>query len=129
MPPPDFNGSLNVVIGDTCLESTCGCGSQFCSKVVYPFPLKTKCTMHSSNFRDRRHQKSNTTVGEEKERGKEKNIYQTPFVLNTIENFSAVCAAANSPRLRENKPFVITHFQATFQFLNISKEQYDIFLN
>lgn len=123
---PDFNRSLNIITGDTCLESTCRCGSQssilFWSKVVYLFPLKAECTLATSETGDIKNWTQQ--LGRRK-----KKIYQTSFVLNTIENFSAVCAADNSPRLWKNKSFVIMHFQVIFQFLNISKEQYNIFLN
>lgn len=93
-------------------------------------PLTGKHTTRSSNVRDRRHQKWNTTtVGDEKkERGKKKNIdiYQISFVLNMTETFSA---ADNSPRFWKNRPLVITHFPVISPFLNISKEQYNIFLH
>jgi len=70
-------------------------------------------------------------LGRKKKKRREgkKNIYQTSFVLNAMENFSAVCAADNSPRLWKKKPSVIMHFQVIFQFLKISKEQYNIFLH
>lgn len=108
---------LNIIVGDTCVESTCRCGSCLSillwSEPVYPFPVKTKRTMHSTASETGDIKNGTQQLRRKKREGK-KCIYQTPIVLNTIENFSSVRAADNSPRLWKNKPFVIMHFQVIF---------------